>query len=1015
MNENDDPNGDMLPSNHNGAYRSGNENGSNHEHGDPTPGGMNGRRRGEFRAKPPAAPKSETGWQVAELLLHRWRWMALSGCMVAALALAGGLKFFTRTCTATASLLRYQPLATGDFLKPPQLSDDTLASMLKAPELLKNVSDSVKPPISSEMMSKSVVIKVEPDSDVVKVAVKGRNAQWAVDAANLYADEAVKYTRELQRREAEQVSKSFLKERLSQMEGDISTLDKQFRALPESELLTGQLSQLRGTVTNLNQQLQMPAMARSPGAATMLSQQLQTAIAELARLTAQYTDIHPLVQQKRAEVESLQRQVAQNPASPSAAGSAAGISPDYEIIRTKLQALANSHQLLADREQEAKSFAENPPGNVRLFTPATLKGVQPDHYWLKVGLVGVGGGLMGIMFALGGVLLVEFVDRRLKTTVDVERVTRLPVIATLDNLHEKGAEARRKWAFRAWTALQGRLSPSANHGLVCGITSSRAGEGRSTWIKLLADAASMSGFRVLTIATRSAGDEADESEETLERILAGNPGAIIPHTLGTNALARPDEVTEQFTGSNPRPSVHIPLPGWVWNLERRQQWQEALKQWRTVENLVILVELPPAAIAEAVLLGQNLPNLIWLACSGMADAGETRAQLETLRHGRCHLVGAVLNREPAVPLKSRFPRWLGCLAVGCALGATSVHAQDLTNVPPLFAMSEPEETNAPAVDANLSNTNLSFSVVNPAHRADWQKHLTLGPGDILNFSLYGQPELSRQDIFIGPDGRVNYLEAQNVLATGLTVDELRTNLDQELSKYRRAPRTIITPVAYRSKRYFVLGRVIQRGAYALDQPLTVLEAVARAHGIETAIADRNTIDLADLQRSFLARHGKRIPLDFEKLFGQGDLSQNIQIEPDDFLYFPPATLKEVYVLGEVRLPGVVSFTSDLTAVGAIANRGGFTDNAYKSHVVVIRGSFNHPQTFIVNTLAVFDARGQDFQLQAKDIIYVSGRPFLRAEQLLDLAISAYIEAATAEWAGKYIGPIITPGSIPGPP
>ena len=1014
MNENDDPNGAFLPADRRPAK----QNGSNHTHGDSGPGGMNERRQGEFRTRPAAAPKSETGWQIAEVLLRRWRWAVLGGCLCAALGLAGGLKIFTRTCTAVALLLRYEPLATGDFLKPPQLSDDTLASMLKSPELLKNAGSSLQPAASAEMMAKSVAIKVEPDSDVVKVAVKARSPQWAVDAANLYADEAVKFMRELQKREAEQVSKNFLKERLNQMEGDIGALDKQFRALPESELLTGQLSQLRGTVTNLNQQMQMPAISRSPGASTMLRQQLDTAVVELARLTHIYTDIHPLVQQQRAEVESLQKEVAQTPGSSAAGGSAGGMgfSPDYEIIRTKLQALANSRQILADREQEAKSFAENPPGNVRLFTPATLKGVLPDHYWLKVGLVTVGGGLMGIVFAMAGVLLVEFVDSRLKTTVDVERVTRLPVIATLDNLHEKGAEARRKWAFRAWTALQGRLSPSANHGLVCGITSSRAGEGRSTWIKLLADAASMSGFRVLTIATRSAADEADEPEDVLGRILAGNSGDITSNTLTTNVLARPYEVTEQFTGSNPQPSVHIPLPGWVWNLERRQQWQEALKQWRTVENLVILVELPPAAISEAVLLGQNLPNLIWLACSGMADAGETRAQLETLRHGRCHLVGAVLNREPAAPLKSRFPRWLGCLAVGCALGATATRAQelatpDLTNVPPpLMAISEPDDTNVPA-----STNNLSFSVVNPAKRADWQKHLTLGPGDILNFSLYGQPELSRQDVFIGPDGRVGFLEAQNVAAAGLTVDELRTNMDQELSKYHRAPRTIITPVAYRSKRYYVLGRVIQRGAYALDQPLTVLEAVARAHGIETALSDRNSIDLADLQKSFLARHGKRIPLDFEKLFGQGDLSQNIPIEPDDYLYFPAANLKEVYVLGEVRLPGVVSFTSDLTAVGAIAKRGGFTDNAYKSHVVVIRGSFNHPQTFIVNTLAVFDARGQDFQLKAKDIIYVSGRPFLRAEQLLDLAISAYIEASTAEWAGKYIGPLIKPGAFPGPP
>src|SRR5205807_3077259 len=128
-----------------------------------------------------------------------------------------------------------------------------------------------------------------------------------------------------------------------------------------------------------------------------------------------------------------------------------------------------------------------------------------------------------------------------------------------------------------------------------------------------------------------------------------------------------------------------------------------------------------------------------------------------------------------------------------------------------------------------TQTNVSFSIVRPSQRAAWQQHLTLGPGDVLTFNLYGQPELTRTEVAIGPDGRVSYLEAQDVLATGLSVDELRQKLDAEISKYRRAPRTIITPVAFKSKKYFMLGKVTTKGVFTLDRPLTVLEALARAH------------------------------------------------------------------------------------------------------------------------------------------------------------------------------------------
>src|SRR5262249_5528585 len=125
----------------------------------------------------------------------------------------------------------------------------------------------------------------------------------------------------------------------------------------------------------------------------------------------------------------------------------------------------------------------------------------------------------------------------------------------------------------------------------------------------------------------------------------------------------------------------------------------------------------------------------------------------------------------------------------------------------------------------------------------------------------------------------------------------------------------------------------QRGVYTLDRPMTIIEAVAHAQGLETALIERNTTELADFSRSFLVRHGQRLPVDFEKLFQQGDLSQNVTLEPDDYLYFPAMQLREVYVLGEVRLPGPTVFRAGLGAVGAIAARGGFTERAWRDKVL----------------------------------------------------------------------------------
>jgi polysaccharide export outer membrane protein len=157
------------------------------------------------------------------------------------------------------------------------------------------------------------------------------------------------------------------------------------------------------------------------------------------------------------------------------------------------------------------------------------------------------------------------------------------------------------------------------------------------------------------------------------------------------------------------------------------------------------------------------------------------------------------------------------------------------------------------------------------------------------------------------------------------------------------------------------------------------------------------VDLADFSRSFLARNGKRLPLNFEKLFQSGDLSQNFPIEPGDYIYIAAANAPEVYVVGEVRLPGPVAYSPDQTIIGALAARGGFTQRAYHSRVMVMRGSLNHPEAFAIDTAAIVTGKSKDFRLQPRDIIYVSPRPFARVEELADLATTAFIQGLITAW------------------
>jgi protein involved in polysaccharide export with SLBB domain len=342
---------------------------------------------------------------------------------------------------------------------------------------------------------------------------------------------------------------------------------------------------------------------------------------------------------------------------------------------------------------------------------------------------------------------------------------------------------------------------------------------------------------------------------------------------------------------------------------------------------------------------------------------------------------------------------LSCLAILAVLNLCTAQAQNQLAANNAHS---PNPAGDPPEDSSAVRTNLGFSIVGPSQRGNWQQHLTLGPGDVLTLNLYGAPELTRAEVAIGPDGRISYLEAQDVPASGLTIDELRAKLDEALGQFRRAPHTIVTPVSFRSKKYYMLGRVTTKGVYVLDRPMTVLEALARAHGLETALVDRYLVSLTDFDRSFLARGGKRIPLDFVKLFQQGDLSQNKAIEPGDYIYFAPGDLNEVYAVGEVRSPGPVTWTPDLNIIAAITGRGGFTERAWRARVLVVRGSISAPQAIPVDTHAILDGKELNFKLQPRDIIYVNSRPFIKVEEAADLAITAFIQSAISSAVGVHV-------------
>ena len=927
----------------------------------------------------PLQPAPFDVWAVLDFWLRRWRWLA---CWTLVFAVAGAFiarAMWGRSFTSSAQLIHYEPSAVDDTYRPRALATPSLIVMLQSPGFFTEVGAQLQPPLSAKALFRRLQITLDRNNDVATVTAIGAVAEETVALVQHYCDAAIAYTQAMQRREATEASES-VNRQLAQVEAEIAAARA---TIPAASL------------ANLD------ALAAVPESATLviasdLPQRIRAARDQLDDLRVRYTDAYPLVREQQARVtalEDVQRRtalatsgnssVAARPAAAAVSPAFYGrVTPEEVAMGERFRSLEANRAILISRQRAIAPFRDDPPGYFRVLLSAAANPIVEQRHRMEFVLCVCLGALFGLFGSASQILLAEFMDNRIKTRADVRRVTGLPLLATLGDVQRMEPADREQWAFRAWTTLQSKLSLSPNHGMVCGITSAHRGDGRSTWIDLLARAAGNCGFRVLTITAQPSPEIAAELARRDRRSAAPvTPAAAESMALTANVLSTPGQIVEQLSGANCPPRVDIPLPGWVWNLERRKQWHNALEAWRAIEHVVIFVELPPASVAETVLLAENVPNLVWLVDSNRSDAAETHSDLETLRDARCNLVGAVLNRERAAPVRGRFRRWLGNSAALTMIGLG-------------FAALTPEASAA---------TDAAFSVVDPAKRADWQRRLTLGPGDVLSFHLFGAPELTREDVPIGPDGRISYLEAENIAATGLTVDELRDRLNEELGKYRRSPQAFITPRSYPSKRYYVLGTVVQKGIFPLDRPITIIEAVARARGFETGLSRGNLVETTDFSRSFLGRGGKRLPVDFEKLFLHGDLSQNIALEPGDYLNFPAAASGAIHVLGEIRAPGAVPFDSDTSVLSAIASRGGFTERAWKKHVLVVRNSQVRPEAFKIDAHGALTGKAPNFALQPGDLVYVNHRPWIRAEELLDRATSAFVEAAVISWTGVHIG------------
>jgi protein involved in polysaccharide export with SLBB domain len=131
-------------------------------------------------------------------------------------------------------------------------------------------------------------------------------------------------------------------------------------------------------------------------------------------------------------------------------------------------------------------------------------------------------------------------------------------------------------------------------------------------------------------------------------------------------------------------------------------------------------------------------------------------------------------------------------------------------------------------------------------------------------------------------------------------------------------------------------------------------------------------------------------VNLQRLLKNGDLSQNIYLQPDDFVYLQSPRSESIYVLGAVVLPNAVPYREGISLATAMAYAGGPAPYASMSQIAIIRGSLSQPSIATVNFRRISDGELADIELEPGDLVYVPRTTFYVLEVFLNTALDTLV-------------------------
>lgn len=263
------------------------------------------------------------------------------------------------------------------------------------------------------------------------------------------------------------------------------------------------------------------------------------------------------------------------------------------------------------------------------------------------------------------------------------------------------------------------------------------------------------------------------------------------------------------------------------------------------------------------------------------------------------------------------------------------------------------------------------------------KAYLLGPGDVLDIRVFGQPELSTATAQIDSDGNLSSLPflEQPIPAKCRTDKQVQKDIATAYAKFINNPQVSVR-IAERNSRQpaTVFGAVRQSARVEMKRKVRLNELIAVSGGFtERASGTIQILHTEPLmcpdpgeEEEAKPIDGTKIPLQIVRIseLRAGKVEANPVIRPGDYVLVTEA--EPIYIYGAVVSPNGVYLREQMTLTRALAMVGGTRSEAKLSEVAIYRqipGSTQQDKK-IYDVAAIKKNKAEDPLLQPYDIIEV---------------------------------------------